>query len=255
MENNEQENKNLIEGEIKRSATDNLFGISDIPSHSHTGVDSAQISLANLTDYNIQRVSNANTAPTATLIDKTIQLSYDVAGRYVLWARINKTWLAVAMSGTFDGIYEIVSNKSSTTTLGTSDALYPTQKAVKTYVDNNINIKSGTFYKLSDSTTQNVIAHGLGRTPRFLKLTMISSSGGKVVSVGTSDGTTHKSIYVLSDSTVSGIDSSFAIHYESSGVVGTNKATVTLDATNITLDWTKTGTPVSADTQNLWEAY
>jgi hypothetical protein len=33
---------------------------------------------------------------------------------------------------------EDVSNKSTTTTLGASDTLYPTQKAVKTYVDNLI---------------------------------------------------------------------------------------------------------------------
>lgn len=43
-------------------------------------------------------------------------------------------------SGKFDMVQDIsgkedVSNKSTNTSLGTSDTLYPTQKAVKTYVD------------------------------------------------------------------------------------------------------------------------
>lgn len=44
-------------------------------------------------------------------------------------------------SGKFDMVQDIsgkedVANKSTNTSLGTSDTLYPTQKAVKTYVDN-----------------------------------------------------------------------------------------------------------------------
>lgn len=38
----------------------------------------------------------------------------------------------------FDGIYESLSNKSTSTSLGTSDTLYPTQNAVKTYVDDKV---------------------------------------------------------------------------------------------------------------------
>lgn len=43
-------------------------------------------------------------------------------------------------SGKFDMVQDIsgkedVANKSTNTSLGTSDTLYPTQKAVKTYVD------------------------------------------------------------------------------------------------------------------------
>lgn len=38
----------------------------------------------------------------------------------------------------FDGIYESLSNKSTLTTLGTSDTLYPTQNAVKVYADTKV---------------------------------------------------------------------------------------------------------------------
>jgi hypothetical protein len=50
--------------------------------------------------------------------------------------------------------YELQSNKSTTTTLGTSNTLYPTQNAVKTYVDNAVSgiggsVTSGTQYRLT----------------------------------------------------------------------------------------------------------
>jgi len=40
-----------------------------------------------------------------------------------------------------DALKELLANKSTTTTLGTSDTLYPTQNAVKVYVDNNVGEK------------------------------------------------------------------------------------------------------------------
>lgn len=44
----------------------------------------------------------------------------------------------IDISSTFEALLEKVANKSTTTTLGTSNMLYPTQNAVKTYVDNAI---------------------------------------------------------------------------------------------------------------------
>jgi len=52
---------------------------------------------------------------------------------------------------TYVDLRELSSNKSTATTLGASDILYPTQKAVKTYIDNSVsteteNAQSGTSY-------------------------------------------------------------------------------------------------------------
>lgn len=41
--------------------------------------------------------------------------------------------------------YEVTSNKSTNTSLGTSDTLYPSQKAVKTYVDTGLGTKQNTI--------------------------------------------------------------------------------------------------------------
>jgi hypothetical protein len=51
---------------------------------------------------------------------------------------------------------EILSNKSTATTLGTSDTLYPTQNAVKTYVDNKVGSGSGSLeFNSTDLTVWN----------------------------------------------------------------------------------------------------
>ena len=49
--------------------------------------------------------------------------------------------------------YELLENKSTDTSLGTSDILYPTQKAVKSYIGNSL----GDYLKLDQTTEQQVI--------------------------------------------------------------------------------------------------
>lgn len=50
---------------------------------------------------------------------------------------------------------ENAANKSTTTSLGTSDTLYPTQKAVKTYVDTGLSTKQNTLgYTAEDSANK-----------------------------------------------------------------------------------------------------
>jgi len=50
---------------------------------------------------------------------------------------------------------ENTANKSATTTLGTSDVLFPTQKAVKTYVDNGLSTKQNTLVSGTNIKTIN----------------------------------------------------------------------------------------------------
>ena len=57
------------------------------------------------------------------------------------------TTLAVtnAIAGIDFSPYELISNKSTSTSLGTSNTLYPTQNAVKVYVDNGLSAKQNTI--------------------------------------------------------------------------------------------------------------
>lgn len=106
------------------------------------------------------------------------------------------------------------------------------------------------------------VAHGLSGTPKLVMVEMYaraltsSSDIGYMSSSGSSDGTTNKCI-VSYESNNAGTtfdvtsDASYCVAYiEDSSVpsspVDAQRATISMDATNITFNWTKTGTPTSA---------
>lgn len=76
---------------------------------------------------------NRNTEPDVTGIEDL------EAGHSKVYSEVIKTpsgkQLATLDDITGDATFELVTNKDTTTTLGTSDVKYPSQKAVKTYVD------------------------------------------------------------------------------------------------------------------------
>jgi hypothetical protein len=93
-----------------------------------------------------------------------IPLSADATtNKYLNWngsAYVRKQIAYSEVSGTPDlSGYELLSNKSTTTTLGTSNTLYPTQNAVKTYVDNAVSgvTPSLTQYRIAVGGAGNVL--------------------------------------------------------------------------------------------------
>lgn len=104
-----------------------------------------------------------------------------------------------------------------------------------------------------------VIAHGLGRTPRYIRIsagftTPATSSEGS--SIGTYNGTNNYCVWIsnqgASFAPASGVSSAIIILFSTS--TDNQTATATFDATNITLAFVKSGAPVG--TINLmWEAY
>jgi hypothetical protein len=79
------------------------------------------------TDFNINSATSTHTfnLPTASATNRGALSSSD-------WSTFNGKQNALGFTP------EDVANKSTTTTLGTSNTLYPSQLAVKTYVDNEI---------------------------------------------------------------------------------------------------------------------
>jgi hypothetical protein len=117
-------------------------------------------------------------------------------------------------------------------------------------------------------TGSQTIAHGLGKTPSYIRIyatTTLSDSNyiGASVSYGMYDGTNTNTNYSYSATLRvgtsnngvggSGIDTTNILNLvPNNGASST--ATVTFDATNITLTWSKSNTPTG--TANLvWEAY
>lgn len=106
------------------------------------------------------------------------------------------------------------------------------------------------------STTQN-IAHGLGITPKYVRLTaqtFFTAASGRIDRAETFyNGTTQTSlsIYQNGSGTTTG-GATFSLN--ASDTVGDNTGTVTFDNTNISIAWIKTGSPGSVY-DLIWEAF
>lgn len=137
-----------------------------------------------------------------------------------------------------------------------------TDATSKTYVDaktghaNNV-----TTYDISTASGTQTIAHGLGVTPNFVRLDSLYRSSGsyRSKSFGSYNGTTNTCIYDYSDNASafgSGSTTSYAIRVLGATTPASNYQTgvITVDATNITITWTKTGSPTGT-AQIRWEAH
>lgn len=116
---------------------------------------------------------------------------------------------------------------------------------------------------LSTASGNQTIAHGLGCAPRFVRITAIVSAGVTVdstmsISEGSYNGSTTATVYRGANSNnqaFSGTDTTNIIAVYATDITSTTAqvATVTVDATNITLAWTKNASPTST-AYIKWEA-
>ncbi len=112
------------------------------------------------------------------------------------------------------------------------------------------------------------VAHGLGRTPKYVRVTanLVSSAGVSQRAEGTYDGTNHSGMaFIYSEGSSTAVSdtiytsTAFELGFSAATVVnpytGANRqtATITVDGTNIIFTWTKTGTVASAVANILWE--
>jgi hypothetical protein len=118
--------------------------------------------------------------------------------------------------------------------------------------------KNGTTTKdLSDASTTQNIAHGIGATPKYVRLTAsfdpsagITGSYTPTIVFSVYNGTTQSSGGSALESEYN-VVTTFKI---SNGNATNQVGVITFDATNIIITWTKTGSPVG--TANLlWEAF
>lgn len=202
-------------------------------------------------------ISKTNGTIDSAFIDQTANYSW--SGNTTLSGVVNIT------GTTFISGLSTVSNVMAFSTLPIS-SITPTTSAqlvTKTYVDGNpITYKNGaTTYDLTTASGTQTIAHGLGRIPKYVKLTSFTSQGAiyAPISFGAYNGTTNSVIYKRSTNAGAttgdaNSDTTNCIHIEpdSGGSGDKQVATATLDATNITLAWTKTASPTGT-AQIMWE--
>lgn len=130
-----------------------------------------------------------------------------------------------------------------------------TNAASTAYVDAGaVSYKNGTTTRDNTAASGTVnIAHGLGKIPKYVRFTMqVSTAGGTYISYGVYNATTQSCIYGITNGSLAAT-SSYVIYSKEGG--NEQKASVTFDATNLIVVWTKVSTP-AAGTQNiLWEVF
>lgn len=162
-----------------------------------------------------------------------------------------------------NALNQLLSNLVTSVT-GASDTNYPSEKAVYTYVNANpITSTNGiTTKNLNDASGAQTIAHGLGRTPKLVRIHAIAGSGSNsitVISIGTYNGSTTANVTQninqngTTQPTVSSQSSTNMLVFNDQGS-NTMIATITVDATNITLTWTKANSGVGLTAELMWEA-
>lgn len=127
---------------------------------------------------------------------------------------------------------------------------------------NRVKYTSGTGSKnLADASTTLNIAHGGARIPKYIRLhafTNGSSTAQLLLSIGTYDGTTTSTIFIDQsgggNTYVGGVSSTDFVHFITSQNADQQIGTVTMDATNIIIAFTKTNNPTGTAFY-LWEAF
>jgi hypothetical protein len=127
-------------------------------------------------DTNITTVNASNTALQATVTANATAASTAIAA---VQADVDANEIA---SNNALALKENSANKSTTTALGTSDVLFPTQNAVKTYVDTNITTVNANNTALQATVTANATAANTA-----LALKENSANKSTTTTLGTSD--------------------------------------------------------------------
>lgn len=107
---------------------------------------------------------------------------------------------------------------------------------------------NGAVNHSATSTTTTVIAHGLGRTPVKIKFNYIT--GYLKFGFGNFDASGQHCVSGYGSTDCN--DYPVAIAFDNDGGSNILKGTVTVDATNITITWAKTGSPTNTFTI-LWQ--
>lgn len=100
------------------------------------------------------------------------------------------------------------------------------------------------------------IAHGLGTTPKKIKITALPQNSGTssfVMAITVYNGTTQSSVSIYTPPNNTASSTTFALNSTSAGGSPDQTGVVTWDATNIIITWTKTGSPTGVYNL-LWEA-
>lgn len=159
---------------------------------------------------------------------------------------------------------ELIEKDTDGALAANSDDRIASQKAVKTYADTKISeFSRGVNTRLFQTATgTQVIAHGLSKAPKRVRISARfapSSGPRKAISDGVFTGGGQNSCVYIEHDLNGDVSVSGTIAYTVYIMYGTNNAdyqlaTISVDATNITISWTKVGSTITGSIHFLWEA-
>lgn len=258
-----QEKGSGVTGNIVQFGASNILGDSGkvVPSGTIVGdTDSQTLTNKTLTTPTIASFANAthnhtNSAGGGQLTDAALSSAVTVAkggtGATTLTNHgvvIGQGTSAIAVTSAGTSGYILTSNGAS------ADPTFQAPAGVTIF-------KNGvTTYDLSTASGTQNIAHGLGATPKGIRITTRYSAAGYATtdSVGVYNGTTNSVVYsgrISTTSSYGGSANGNIAWYDATGAdSATQKAVATWDGTNIILTWTKANSPTGT-LQIMWEAW
>lgn len=168
------------------SVTKAQVGLGSVPDTDFTSAvaaNTAKISFDSTSSTRLANTSGTNTGDNATNTQysglATSKQDTLVSGTNI--KTINSTSILgsgdIVVAAGSDPLKEDVANKSTTTTLGTSDTLYPSQKAVKTYVDTT----AGAYVPLAGGTMTGDLDINSNKVKLNSTASLDGSTAGKMV--------------------------------------------------------------------------
>jgi hypothetical protein len=201
--------------------------------------------------------------PTSLVNGMTIRVKFDVPNTGASTLNVNGLGALAIVTGvsTATATGDIVANLIGELIYNSTGTVWQLVNPASAVLLATTYTNGQTTRDLSTASGNQTIAHGLGKIPKKVKITAIQASTSGVsdnYSFGAYNGTTNSSIYRGQNGNTQyyvGGDNTNTINImtAASNDTSPSTATVTVDATNITLAWTK-ATTATGTAYLLWEA-
>lgn len=246
---------------LKRNATGLDVRLADDSGYAPLAM--SQIELGHATDTTLARSSAGNITIEGNLIYRAGGTDVPVTDGGTGVSAISA--LSVWVANSANTITEVTPGAGQSIRVDAGGAAW------EAYTPGGSSSRSGVATKdVSDASTTQTIVHGLGRVPIsvFVEGRLVYSGSSTQICTGSYDGTNHSGVcLVLTEGGGSAnIDNIYSSTTQELGFTnvdttspfsGGNKQSgiITVDATNITITWTKSGTMASATAYILWRVY
>lgn len=200
--------------------------------------------------------------PTSLSNGMTIRVKFDVANTGASTLNVNSLGALSIVTGlsTPTATGDIVANMIGELIYNSTGTVWQLINPASVALGGVTHTNGTTTKNAADASTTQTIAHGLGKTPKKVKLTALKNAAGSSVNdvnsfIATTayNGTTQSSVSIYGDNSSPYAITAATFSLNTAVASGDQTGVLTFDSTNITITWTKAGSPTGTYTI-LWEA-